>query len=312
MSRRFIASYVWLRRVFSTPSNLVPLLGMLLLMGHLVQSLAQEGKPSQAEIKRAKTPPPSNPLVLINPLDNSGNERPLFDEKGNRRIGRRPSQSEFGDYNQVDDPRFKKPIKPLQVFGYSFFAWARQSIDARRFRLTGGGLQGGPKTGKSETQGTGENGNGDPNLPPKSSDEKGKPGDLLNGAQKGITLTDAEKATLLSQAGSDPATAAELQREQRRKALLGVNDDPANKLAAGQIYSPNGVANDHPQEPLNAFRDIADPMTQLYRNVIATVPTNYQLAAGDTLVIRYSTPAQGGHELSVLVDPQGRIGLEGI
>ncbi|HZO88693.1 MAG TPA: SLBB domain-containing protein [Chthonomonadaceae bacterium] len=66
---------------------------------------------------------------------------------------------------------------------------------------------------------------------------------------------------------------------------------------------------DEDRSPANAFYDVADPITQLTRNVLASVPTTYQLAGGDTLTIRYSSPTLEPQEVTRTVDPQGYLSL---
>jgi protein involved in polysaccharide export with SLBB domain len=64
--------------------------------------------------------------------------------------------------------------------------------------------------------------------------------------------------------------------------------------------------------PLNAFTNIADPLSQIFRNIAASAPTSYQLAPNDKLTIRYSTPAMAAREYNVTVNMQGAIDLEGM
>ncbi len=63
---------------------------------------------------------------------------------------------------------------------------------------------------------------------------------------------------------------------------------------------------------VNAFQDVADPLSQLYRNVLASVPTNYQLAPGDTLTVRYWSPTQEARTVTRTVDTRGEIVMEGV
>jgi len=57
----------------------------------------------------------------------------------------------------------------------------------------------------------------------------------------------------------------------------------------------------------NAYGDIVDPIAQLYQNVSATVPVNYQLAGGDKLILRISSPVMAPIEIPLSVDPMGAV-----
>lgn len=57
---------------------------------------------------------------------------------------------------------------------------------------------------------------------------------------------------------------------------------------------------------------IADPVSTLYRNVLASLPPNYQLQPGDSLTVRYSALALSPREFTTTVDLQGGINVEGV
>ena len=57
---------------------------------------------------------------------------------------------------------------------------------------------------------------------------------------------------------------------------------------------------------------VADPISTLYRNVLTSLPPNYQLQPGDALSIRYSALALAPREFTTTVDLQGGINVEGI
>ncbi len=57
---------------------------------------------------------------------------------------------------------------------------------------------------------------------------------------------------------------------------------------------------------------IADPVSTLYRNVLASLPPNYQLQPGDSLTVRYSALALAPREFTTAVDLQGGINVEGV
>ncbi len=57
---------------------------------------------------------------------------------------------------------------------------------------------------------------------------------------------------------------------------------------------------------------IADPVSTLYRNVLASLPPNYQLQPGDSLTVRYSALALAPREFTATVDLQGGVSVEGV
>ena len=50
----------------------------------------------------------------------------------------------------------------------------------------------------------------------------------------------------------------------------------------------------------------------LYKNVLASLPPNYQLQPGDSLTVRYSALTLAPRELNVIVDAQGGVSVEGV
>jgi protein involved in polysaccharide export with SLBB domain len=59
--------------------------------------------------------------------------------------------------------------------------------------------------------------------------------------------------------------------------------------------------------PLDAYRQIADPLSTILQQVVASVPASYQLSGGDSLTIRYWSPTMDLKEITVAVDPSGGI-----
>lgn len=131
-----------------------------------------------------------------------------------------------------------------------------------------------------------------------------------------------------------------LQRSNARRALLGLSPLPAdrtdNSLSGrnnsdysstnslnrnrylsdqGNNYSSNGTYRSDTDnsmrdlQPVDAFNMVADPLTLMTRNVIASVPTTYVLSGGDRVIVRYSNPATPPREMIVTVDPQGYLAL---
>ena len=57
---------------------------------------------------------------------------------------------------------------------------------------------------------------------------------------------------------------------------------------------------------------IADPVSTLYGNVLASLPPNYLLQPGDSLTVRYSALALAPQEFTTTVDLQGGIDIQGV
>ena len=57
---------------------------------------------------------------------------------------------------------------------------------------------------------------------------------------------------------------------------------------------------------------IADPISTLYQNVLASLPSNYHLQPGDSLTVRYSALAVPPQEFTTTVDLQGGIDIQGV
>ena len=57
---------------------------------------------------------------------------------------------------------------------------------------------------------------------------------------------------------------------------------------------------------------IADPVATLYRNVVSSLPPNYQLQPGDRLSVRLSALTLSPRDLTVTVDTQGGINVAGV
>jgi protein involved in polysaccharide export with SLBB domain len=107
-----------------------------------------------------QAPPPANPLVLVNPMDGSGNATDRFDKDGNRKRVR-PKSQELDYRGDGSDIRVKKPSKPLPLYGYSFFLPARRLIlahSARLLRDYEGGTQPAGRNNGTSRAGTGRSG----------------------------------------------------------------------------------------------------------------------------------------------------------
>jgi len=63
---------------------------------------------------------------------------------------------------------------------------------------------------------------------------------------------------------------------------------------------------------INTFFHAADPIRQLLQNITATVPTNYQIAGGDKITLRYWSPTMEMVERTLDVDPTGGISVPNV
>src|SRR5262249_48942960 len=74
----------------------------------------------------------------------------------------------------------------------------------------------------------------------------------------------------------DDAQRVSGQRIERRAFTQSGNDVTTERRSSEERQTET-------QRPVNAFEEVADPLTQLYRNVLASIPPTYQLAPGDAL-----------------------------
>jgi len=73
----------------------------------------------------------------------------------------------------------------------------------------------------------------------------------------------------------------------------------------------NGTANNGTANAV--VGQVTDPISStLYRNVLASLPPNYQLQPGDQLTVRYSALALAPREFTATVDLQGGVEVEGV
>ena len=99
----------------------------------------------------------------------------------------------------------------------------------------------------------------------------------------------------------------------RSRVLYDEDGNPVIVDNNGGNNSRNGGSDngDNSNDSANAYNSVADPITQLYKNIRASVPANYTINGGDTLIVRYLTPTIAEREINVTVDPLGSINLDG-
>lgn len=110
-------------------------------------------------------------------------------------------------------------------------------------------------------------------------------------------IIDTRREFLRSRYGSDPKTSPKSE----------IKIDPRTDPRTDPKIEKTGEKAD----PVNAFQDVADPLTQLYRNVTASIPAGYQLAPGDSLTVRYWSATRPAREFTRTVDAQGAVTLDG-
>ena len=111
----------------------------------------------------------------------------------------------------------------------------------------------------------------------------------------------------------DPARAVIEQRRAFYRASRGEPGVPPVVRAANGAAPAAAQAAPAPataaQGPASAYEAPVDPITMLYRNILGTVPANYQLAPGDQILVGVSSPTMELREWTVTVDPRGSIQL---
>ena len=251
--------------------------------------------------------PPANPLVRVE-------EQKAAETTARKLI----------DYRKQVDPNGQRSAtagEDLILFGYSFFEPSRQAIQARRAyvrQALGGGVSvtapaaPAPKSRPTEKEATPEERDAVAALGP------GEKRDLLERSRNG-KLSDAERKRyrLLLESPEESGEPEDSESEPEEDVAEGprrASQTPRAKPAEPTvpINSPSGppvrVDNGH-AAPASAFHQIADPLTQMYQNVAASVPSDYQLAPGDTLVLRYWSPTLVAREVELTVDSFGAVNV---
>lgn len=344
-------------------------------------SLAQDGdkdreRERDREVSKEKIPPPpSNPLVLINPADGSGNLSNQFNSKGVRRSNLQDDPKDFGNYQQDPTDRRvgKKTKDDLPLFGYNFFEPVRKFLLARRsyyqWLYQRDEMQGKTRTREDEEEaqpsdeemqsdneqdsnlpGKRKKTNGDTEKPGVRQEDKGKReivplpvgrADALRDKVKNGQTTKADRDDPRRRA-TDSDESEQTTGARRRSSTEDRTDRPddernlpgqVNRKLRSQsdtrdltdeerleqelerrppVERRNGRnARANREEPdtaaISAFREMADPLSQFFRNVTASVPDTYQLAAGDKLEVRYQSPTMAERDFTATVDALGNL-----
>ncbi len=126
-------------------------------------------------------------------------------------------------------------------------------------------------------------------------------------SDESATLTDAQKLDLLLKQQQGNLTESDKAKYHSFLFPEGAMQKPTDQNVAPA--EEQTVRNTQQPEAINAFALIADPLTQIYQNITATAPVNYQLGYGDTIVVRVWSPTLELKEFPVRVDERGGITL---
>jgi protein involved in polysaccharide export with SLBB domain len=248
-------------------------------------------------------------------------------------------KSDFRDYRSAETagPTDARKGKPLPLFGYDFFRPAREIIDAHREYIkrvhrervddatgrntTSDSTSDTPRRRTDDSNSDTSRRNNDNNDNSDSSRRNNDNSDT-NRRRNNDTSDNGPERRTNDNSGNDPVRRNSNNSDSgsnstgRRSSNRNRSDDPLDSNSD----SSNGTRNsrrsnsDNPDGPQGSDTrmDVSDPLTQLINNVAATVPANYQIAPGDTLVFSYWSATVERSTLTRVVDPQGQITIEGL
>jgi protein involved in polysaccharide export with SLBB domain len=279
------------------------------------------------EQKRGKRPPrkqdppseparepvqlPANPLALI--------ETPVVDPAHPRKV--KQVQDEFADYSKgaTDRTLTAAKSKKKTYFGYDFFQPAREIIEMHR-----AWLKQRYSVGRREAKPARKNTLRDTDR--RKELESPVSGDMPS--RDAEETEDSEDGQSREAVGDRPAqgderdpSATDTRPEARRTTRDHSGDEKAKEAPATSDDTAELPTIDRKRrqrtsnieggagDPVNAFEEVADPLSQLYRNVTASVPPTYQLAPGDSITVRYWSAKHELKTLTTIVDPQGSVAL---
>ena len=255
---------------------------------------------------------PGNPLVLT---DATHTAPPTTQEL---------PKKEFQDYtkNATTGPKRVGAAKDLPLFGYSYFAAVRDIVDAHReyVRRVQRERVNGTTNGSSNSSNSGQNGNGNTGRQSNGNSNNGNSnngnsGNATNGAS-GVGAGSRSN----NNTNSGNASGSNGNNGNNGNSGNNTNDytnDPLNinrnyTDTTGTRNTRGGTIDNTDVNGSDTRMDVSDPLTQLINNVAATVPANYQIGPGDTIVFSYWSPTIERSTLARTVDPQGQITIEGL
>ncbi|MCS6777253.1 MAG: SLBB domain-containing protein [Chloroherpetonaceae bacterium] len=359
--RRRLLALLWSRALKGVAPAICILLTFLPVVSHAQQGSegTGRGKEETGESRplRKKTeklpPPPDNPLVLRNPEKGTGNAADVVNDRGERVAPEYAPREDLGNYRQINrDPRVaRRDLSKLPVFGYDFFAPARDFIRARRAyyqRLYGYPVA---RAGRGEDrpdaarERVAERGREDPESP------RGKrgpedPRDVAAGRAAGdrkerepepeeeprdarTKRADVPERDPMEEESDATRSPGRVQRPQGSRdgdapGREGAPDErrpvaerEARRQQVGGLREDGEPAARSRREepdpgPVNAFHEADDPFSHLFRNVIASVPDTYQLSSGDKVTVRYMSPTLAEREFTGTVDALGTLNIDNL
>lgn len=265
--------------------------------------------------KPLKTPP-GNPLVL----GDATNSAPLPTQDVPKR--------DFHDYRTAPDagPTNVGKSKNLPLFGYEFFRQVREIVDAHREYVRRVQRERVDSTLMRQTNGSNNQGGNSNNAPNNSSGRRSN-NNSGDGSGRGSNNTNSTNDNSNDNNPSDGSG-------------RGTNNSSNSNSGSGSAGNQSGSRNSS-GDPLNINRnytdttgtrngrgsgtdssdgllgpdtrmEVSDPLTQFISNSASSVPVNYQIGPGDTVVFSYWSPTIERSTLVRTVDPQGQITIEGI
>jgi len=183
----------------------------------------------------------------------------------------------------------------------------------------------GAGTDASSTNGTGTGLTGDNASDPNAPDARNGSGDAAQSYQSDQSY-DSGDAGQTDSAGASGRNGGDTEATPRRRTAAGRTDADSGDAFLGDTAAPgsdiqfpgddallrNGGANGAGDATNAVGGELADPVAALYRNVLTSLPPNYQLQPGDSLTVRYSALTLAPREFNTTVDAQGGIAVEGV
>ena len=263
----------------------------------------------------------ANPLIITPSTD----PNPLPDYSG-LHPGARTTNQQSQDYTHPTRPTVEHP-KMLKLFGYDYFAPARNAIDSLRAYYQ-------PQSGRAaaDRAAAAQNGqpvNGDYGLfDPTANAVTGSNNPLFpsasgtgaNGLDSSALLAGGllGQGSILSQSGVSPLSGLQSGSSLTGAGLQGsgLPGSATNPSGLGTIPGVNGqflpTVPAPPFGSIDVRTQVFSPIQGQFHNVISNPPANYQLGPGDVLTIQYSTPTVDGNTLRRTIDSGGRINMQSL
>ncbi|MDX1932703.1 MAG: SLBB domain-containing protein [Capsulimonadales bacterium] len=234
-----------------------------------------------------------NPLLLSSP--ENANAPILYYDRNGRRINRpQQGQGEFGTYQRGPiRTSAEERSRALSDFAENFFEYPRQLILSRRASLQRQ-YEPRPPAGVPESVPTDAGGTTVPATVPPT----------VPSTVPSTTVP----PTAVPPASASPTVVSPIAVSPTGAPLTVPVAAPAPVLASAVVVPPAAPTG----TPTDAFREFADPLSQLSRNVSASVPADYLLAPGDRLTVRFGSATLATREFVRTVDSQGNLSVEGL